>query len=304
MSDWKLELRSGIEWMVRYEGNDVIEGYVPDRNDGSRVAEVVRDDAGLFVGMVGADVVAGPERWFDDALDKVYGELQFRTDLLDRFVWHDLTGKEGIYKLGERGGKTYIANAFWSDVEPGYANMGVFEVDLKSESLEILTSGFYNGYLTIEECVECESLEVAPLDAVKLEHICSCNWEFDNFTEFAEALDEHDLTVEEVLGGSSRDEIDALKQEVIDVANERTNDAFDDVMTYERAVRFFDEPGLGVPMFIEDKVRRIEKLEESVQDAIEKGIAAQIDEARTTSESMIDEDRSERSTQSVEDLER
>lgn len=56
------------------------------------------------------------------------------------------------------------------------------------------------------------------------------------------------------------DELEALKQEVIDYANERTNGAFSDAMTYDKAIQCIDVPGWGVPEDVRETVERIDEL--------------------------------------------
>lgn len=299
MSDFMLEFRSGMEWKVRYEDDMPVEGYIEDIRDGSRVAEVFQGGDGLFVGRVGGEIVTSPERWFDEAVDRTHRSIWGHEELWTRCRWHDQGGAEGIYKLGEENGKVYVANAFWSDSEPGYASFSVFEVDLAKETLDVLTSGYYNGYLSIEGCIRGEAFDRASGEPTSFEYICSCSWEIDTFEDLASALDEHDLPLA-ALCDMPRSEIADLKREVIDFANERTNGAFAEHMTYEKAVQCLDEPGLGLPIFIEGMVGRIEALEEAAcRD--QRSIEAQIAEARATSEAVADKDHEQKRMQGMED---
>ena len=200
--DFKFEYRGGVEWHIAYadEGrvSEPIAGYVQDPVSGERLLEVqsmkeagLANGEGEFAVKQGDEITPGFES-FDEALDAANRYIYRRPEQeIDRYPIHDLSGNEGIYHLGEADGKLYVANAFWSDEEPGYVNHGVFAIE--GDQMEILTSGFYNGYLTIEDCVRDLASDFTPVENADIQYVADCSWEFDTVSEYREALEDGKL---------------------------------------------------------------------------------------------------------------
>ncbi len=64
-----------------------------------------------------------------------------------------------------------------------------------------------------------------------------------------------------------RNELRDLKQQVIDFANEQTNDAFANEMTYEKALTSLYDPAWGLPDDIGEVVARIDEIEQAAPEA-------------------------------------
>lgn len=129
---FRSEYRSGIDWHIAYEGEgraeEPIEGYVTGKNGETLVSIAPDANTGAFV-----LTVTGDERTtfslFHEALDYVNGRMRREhAHGIGRYPVHRQTGREGLYSLGEMNGKEYIADAFWSDSEPGYINGSLFEI--------------------------------------------------------------------------------------------------------------------------------------------------------------------------------
>lgn len=191
-----IEYRSGVEWNVLYTGEGRAEEPVSARIidiDGKERASIVPEDqgAGFRLTLEGDDY--GSYDFFDEALDRA-NETIYAMPPWDQegYIIRELTGKEGIFHAGEADGKRYIVNAFWSGVEPGYVNHGVFALG-EDNRLEIITSGFSNGYLTTEDCVRDLVADFVPIEHPTIQFVAYCNQEFDTAAEYHEALEEGHL---------------------------------------------------------------------------------------------------------------
>lgn len=191
------EYRGGVEWHVAYahDGSSKmpVSGYVMDAKGAERLMEVGHvEGTGLMFGEFALKRHDGETRTFetfDEAMDAANRYIYRQPEEeLERYPLYDLSGNEGIYHLGEAGGTLYVANAFWSEQEPGYVNHGVFAV--KGDEFEMLTSGFYNGYLEIEDCVRDLARDFTPLENPDIRFVADCSREFDTAEEYREALDE------------------------------------------------------------------------------------------------------------------
>ena len=187
------EHRSGIDWHIAYEGEgraeEPVEGYVAGK-DGETLVSIVPDaSTGAFV-----LAVTGDERMtfslFHEALDYVNGRMRREhAHGIGRYPVHQQTGREGLYSLGEMNGKEYIADAFWSDSEPGYINGSLFETG-EDGHFELITSEFNNGYLDVADYVLRLAQDYTPLQAPDIQFVAECSFEPDTYEEYVEALKE------------------------------------------------------------------------------------------------------------------
>lgn len=190
---FRKEHRSGIDWHIAYEGEgrteEPIEGYVTGK-DGETLVSIAPDaNTGAFV-----LTVTGDERTtfslFHEALDYVNGRMRREhAHGIGRYPVHRQTGREGLYSLGEMNGKEYIADAFWSDSEPGYINGSLFEIG-EDGHFELITSEFNNGYLDVADYVVRLARDCTPLQAPDIRFVAECSFELDAYEEYAEALKE------------------------------------------------------------------------------------------------------------------
>ena len=185
------EIRSGLEWDIAYRGGDLSEpiaGHLAghDGREFGRIAWNQRTEA-FDLRLKGQDPKAFDT--FDEALDAATWHA-YSTPSWERegLVIHELTGREGIYDIGSLAGTDYVVNAFWSDTEPGYINYGVFAV--QGEQMDILTSGFFNGYTAIEDAVRDLADEFMPPGSSQIRFLAYCDREFNLAAEYREALDE------------------------------------------------------------------------------------------------------------------
>ena len=195
--DYSLEHRGGVDWHIAYAHDGAattpISGYVQEKGSANRLIEVNHVEGtgltfGEFVIKEGFEVTKGFET-FDEALDAANRYIYRQHSLdTDRYPIHGLSGNEGIYHLGTKDGVDYVANAFWSEEEPGYVNHGVFAI--RNDEMEVLTSGFYNGYLTIEDCVRDLASDFTPLENPNITFEAYCSWEFDTADEYRASLHE------------------------------------------------------------------------------------------------------------------
>ena len=198
--DYSLEYRSGIEWHIAYAHDGAattpVSGYVQEKGSTNRLIEVSHVEGtgltfGEFAIKEGFEVTKDFET-FDEALDAANRYIYRQHSLdTDRYPIYDMTGNEGIYSLGSKDGVDYVANAFWSEEEPGYVNHSVFAIS--GDEMEILTSGFYNGYLTIEDCVRDLAQDFTPLEKPEITFGAYCSWEFDTVDEYRQAFEEGSL---------------------------------------------------------------------------------------------------------------
>lgn len=185
-----IEFRSGVEWNILY-GEDVYDpaaGRIIDIEGKERVS-ILPDQSGDGFNLTIDDDYFGFYEVFDEAMD-IANEHIHALPPWDQegYIIREQTGKEGIYLLGSLDGKEYVANAFWSAEEPGYVNHGVFAIG--GEQMEILTSGFYNGYLTIEDCVRDLASDFTPLEKPDIQFVAFCSQEFDTVSDYRDALEE------------------------------------------------------------------------------------------------------------------
>lgn len=195
---YKNEYRSGVEWRIGYSGEGIgahpLHGYARER---ARIAHPVEVqhvegtdlDFGKFNLYLPAGY-AGTFQTFDEAVDRANAYIyRLPPEKAETYVTHELTGHEGIFHIGDESGTpSYVINAFWSDQEPGYVNVGVFEVS--DGELEILSSGFLNGYLSTDDCVRDLTNEFIPLEDPDIRLIAYSGGEFDTYDEYREALEE------------------------------------------------------------------------------------------------------------------
>ena len=117
-----------------------------------------------------------------EALEYLEGQRQEQADT------PEITGNDGIYLLGNAGGKEYVANVFRSDAEPGYLNFGLFAI--QGDQMEIVESGFYDGYESIEDCVRDLAADGTMLNVADIRFVAHCSWEINSMEEYREALNE------------------------------------------------------------------------------------------------------------------
>ena len=86
-------------------------------------------------------------------------------------------------------GKEYIADAFWSDSEPGYINGSLFEIG-EGGHFELIASEFNNGYLDVADYVVRLARDCTPLQAPDIRFVAECFFELDTYEEYIEALRE------------------------------------------------------------------------------------------------------------------
>lgn len=86
-------------------------------------------------------------------------------------------------------GKEYIADAFWSDSEPGYINGSLFETDERGH-FELVTSEFNNGYTDIADYVLSLARDYTPLKEPAARFIAECLFELNTYRDYIEALEE------------------------------------------------------------------------------------------------------------------
>ena len=190
---FRSEYRSGIDWHIAYEGEgraeEPVEGYVAGK-DGEILVSIVPDaNTGAFVLTV-TDVERTTFSLFHEALDYVDGRMRREhAHGIGRYPVHRQTGREGLYSLGEMNGKEYIADAFWSDSEPGYINGSLFEIG-EGGHFELITSEFNNGYLDVADYVVRLARDCTPLQAPDIRFVAECSFELDTYEEYAEALKE------------------------------------------------------------------------------------------------------------------
>ena len=186
-----IEYRSGVEWTIFYaenEHNEPVAGRIVDAEGRERVSIVPDDEAREFSLVLEGDSYGSYDA-FDEALDIANRHI-YEMPPWDQegYVIHELTGNEGIYHLGSLDGKEYVVNAFWSSEEPGYVNCGVFAI--QGDRMDILVSGFCNGYLTVEDCVRDLARDFTPLENPDIRFVAWCSQEFDTAAEYQEALEE------------------------------------------------------------------------------------------------------------------
>ena len=193
-SNYSGEYRGGVEWRIAKDADLPIAAYIPDRESGNPLIEIREmKDTSLVWGEYELRIGKEEPLSFDNLDEAVDAANAYIRNLegkeAERYPVHELAGHEGIFHVGKAEGKQYIINAFWSDVEPGYVNDGVFALG-EDGRLEILTSEFCNGYLTTEDCVRTLVGEHVPIENPDIQFVAICTHEFDTADDYYEALEE------------------------------------------------------------------------------------------------------------------
>ena len=102
---------------------------------------------------------------------------------------HAGKGNEGIYLLGEKAARTYIANAFWSREHPGDVSFSVLASGDGAQKSPI-AQGVMGGFASIEDCVQHVAKEFTPIDAPSPRFVAECTHSVDSIDYCQKAIGE------------------------------------------------------------------------------------------------------------------
>lgn len=249
---FKTEFLSGVEWQISYQGeNNPVAAFVAEKDSDHHLMDIVFDDFSDAYQLTWAD--DGYEQLFETFYDAVEhaNEYIHRAMYLDdgeKWPVHDLTGHEGIYLLGEAEGKEVVANAFWSEDSPGYINFAVFAKG-PDELFEELDGGLYNGYLTIESCIQDLADTYVPQEDQNIQFQATCSWQIESIEEYQEALEDGALdggaiSLSDLTRSNEHSEHDAVEKPLEDLMNEAKVKAAEKNSTREQKPRGHKPPEL------------------------------------------------------------
>ncbi|MGN0261934.1 MAG: hypothetical protein ACI4B9_03695 [Eggerthellaceae bacterium] len=236
------EYLSGVEWQIAYQGeNNPVAAFVAEKGSDHHLMDIVFDDSSDAYQLTYGD--DGHSQLFETFYDAVehaddYIHQAMYLDDGDKWPVHDLTGHEGIYLLGETEGKEIVANAFWSEDSPGYVNFAVFEKG-PDGLFEEIDGGLYNGYLTIESCIQDLADTYVSQEDQNIQLQAACNWQVESLEEYQNALEDGALdggtiSLSDLTHSNKHFEQDAIDKPLEDLMNEAKAKAAEKSTTREQ----------------------------------------------------------------------